>query len=60
MKCNICGTSYDGKFCPNCGAPAETPVVNAAPSVPVAEGAEFTTGVSAVAGAPQLGQNFPS
>ena len=39
MKCNICGTSYEGKFCPNCGAPAttETPVVNAAPSVPVAE-----------------------
>lgn len=37
MKCNICGTSYDGKFCPNCGAPAETPVVNVAPSAPVAE-----------------------
>ena len=37
MKCNICGTSYDGKFCPNCGAPAETPVVNAVPSAPVAE-----------------------
>lgn len=39
MKCNICGTSYEGKFCPNCGAPAttETPVVNAAPFAPVAE-----------------------
>lgn len=37
MKCNICGTSYDGKFGPNCGAPAETPVVNAAASAPVAE-----------------------
>ena len=22
MNCNICGTVYDGKFCPNCGAPA--------------------------------------
>lgn len=22
MKCNVCGTAYDGKFCPNCGAPA--------------------------------------
>ena len=39
MKCNICGTSYEGKFCPNCGAPAttETPVVNTVPSAPVAE-----------------------
>ena len=37
MKCNICGTSYEGKFCPNCGAPAETPVVNSAPSATGAE-----------------------
>lgn len=22
MSCNVCGTVYDGKFCPNCGAPA--------------------------------------
>lgn len=22
MNCNVCGTVYDGKFCPNCGAPA--------------------------------------
>jgi len=22
MKCNQCGTDYEGKFCPNCGAPA--------------------------------------
>lgn len=28
MSCNVCGTVYDGKFCPNCGAPAvaETPI----------------------------------
>lgn len=22
MKCNQCGTEFEGKFCPNCGAPA--------------------------------------
>lgn len=22
MKCNQCGTDFEGKFCPNCGAPA--------------------------------------
>lgn len=22
MKCHVCGTSYDGEFCPNCGTPA--------------------------------------
>lgn len=22
MKCNHCGTEFEGKFCPNCGAPA--------------------------------------
>lgn len=39
MKCKVCGTSYEGKFCPNCGAPAtaETPVVNSAPSATGAE-----------------------
>ena len=39
MNCNQCGTQFEGKFCPNCGAPAaaETPVVNADPSAPVAE-----------------------
>ena len=51
MYCNQCGTQFEGKFCPNCGAPAtvespvenatptmaESPVVNAAPATPVAE-----------------------
>ncbi len=39
MKCNACGSEFEGKFCPNCGAPAtaENPVVNAAPAAPVAE-----------------------
>ena len=39
MNCNQCGTQFEGKFCPNCGAPAtaETPVVNAAPSAPIAD-----------------------
>ena len=29
MKCNQCGSEFEGKFCPNCGAPAqaETPSV---------------------------------
>ena len=33
MNCNQCGTQFDGKFCPNCGAPAtaEAAAVNAAP-----------------------------
>lgn len=28
MKCNQCGTEFEGKFCPECGAKieAETPV----------------------------------
>lgn len=39
MNCNHCGTRFEGKFCPNCGAPAtvETPAANAALSVPVVE-----------------------
>ena len=39
MNCNQCGTQFEGTFCPNCGTPAaaETPVVNAAPTAPVAE-----------------------
>ena len=38
MKCNQCGTQFEGKFCPNCGAPAqaETPAVEQAPVMPVA------------------------
>lgn len=33
MNCNQCGTQFDGKFCPNCGAPAmaEAAAVNATP-----------------------------
>lgn len=33
MNCNQCGTQFEGKFCPNCGAPATaaTPVVEATP-----------------------------
>ena len=39
MICNQCGTQFEGKFCPNCGAPAaaETPVVEATPVTPVVE-----------------------
>lgn len=39
MNCNQCGTQFEGKFCPNCGAPAatETPVVEATPVTPVVE-----------------------
>ena len=38
MNCNQCGTQFEGKFCPNCGAPAraETPAVEQAPVMPVA------------------------
>ena len=38
MNCNQCGTQFEGKFCPNCGAPAqaETPTVEQAPVMPVA------------------------
>lgn len=38
MKCNQCGTQFEGKFCPNCGAPAqaEIPAVEQAPVMPVA------------------------
>lgn len=30
MICNYCDSEFEGKFCPNCGAPApkQTPVVN--------------------------------
>ena len=39
MNCNQCGTQFEGKFCPNCGAPAaaEIPVVNNAPVAPAVE-----------------------
>ena len=39
MNCNQCGTQIEGKFCPNCGAPAQadTPVVEATPVTPVVE-----------------------
>ena len=39
MNCNQCGTQFEGKFCPNCGAPAaaEAPVVEATPIAPVVE-----------------------
>lgn len=39
MNCNQCGTQFEGKFCPNCGAPAtaETPVVEATPVAPIVE-----------------------
>lgn len=39
MNCNQCGTQFEGKFCPNCGAPAaaEAPVVEATPVMPVVE-----------------------
>ncbi len=29
MKCNYCGTEFEGKFCPNCGAPAGETTANA-------------------------------
>ena len=29
MICNNCGTEFDGKFCPNCGSPAENYSTNA-------------------------------
>lgn len=28
MKCSNCGNDFDGKFCPQCGAPAKGPVSN--------------------------------
>ena len=28
MKCNYCGTEFVGKFCPNCGKPAEGSTLN--------------------------------
>ncbi|MDO5477379.1 MAG: FxLYD domain-containing protein [Eubacteriales bacterium] len=28
MFCRNCGSEYEGKFCPNCGAPADTPPAN--------------------------------
>lgn len=39
MNCNQCGTQFEGKFCPNCGAPAtaETPIVNTATTAPIAD-----------------------
>lgn len=39
MNCNQCGTQFEGKFCPNCGAPAiaETPVAEATPVAPAVE-----------------------
>ena len=39
MNCNQCGTQFEGRFCPNCGAPAQadTPVVEATPVTPVVE-----------------------
>lgn len=40
MKCYQCGTLFQGKFCPNCGAPAvaDATTVNAASSAPITEG----------------------
>lgn len=40
MKCNYCGTEFEGKFCPNCGAPnGETAAVAAAGQQPSENGA---------------------
>ncbi len=38
MKCNQCGEEFVGKFCPNCGAPAEVeaPAAEQEPVVPTA------------------------
>lgn len=38
MNCNQCGTQFEGKFCPNCGAPAQTdtPAVEQSSVMPIA------------------------
>ena len=50
MKCKKCGAEFEGKFCPNCGEPAEKPKKKKKILPKVIIGAVILMGIGAVAG----------
>ena len=50
MKCKKCGAEFEGKFCPNCGEPAERPKKKKKILPKVIIGAVILMGIGAVAG----------